>query len=250
MIAGLYTGSSAMTAFETSLNNTSNNIANVNTPGFKRSIVDFQDLVYTGRDGQQIGRGTSAAAITTRDFRQGREIVTDNATDLFIGGEGFFEVQLPGGALAYTRDGAFEVDAQGRLVTEDGYIVQPPVTFPADTISFTIGFDGSVNALTAASPETPVQIGQVQLNRFVNPAGLRSFGRNLAEPTAASGAALTGTPGQGVFGEIRQGVLEGSNVEVVEELSDLITAQRAFEVNSRVVLTSIEMLQTAYEIIR
>lgn len=250
MINGLFAGASAMTAFEQSLNNSANNIANVNTNGFKRAVIDFQDLVYTGADNKQVGFGAKSAAIVSRDFRQGPAVTTDNPLDLFIGGQGFFRVQRPNGEFAYTRDGAFLSDANGRVVTEDGFLLDPPITLPDNTISFNITPSGQVNVITADQPDTTQTLGQIQLHRFVNPSGLRSIGRNLLEETSASGDVVSGTPGDGVFGTLQQGVVEGSNVEIVEELTQILTSQRAFEVNSRVVSTSLELLDTAYEIIR
>ena len=250
MINGLFAGASAMSAFEQAISSTSNNIANVNTNGFKRSEIDFQNLVYTGGDNQQIGLGAKSSAIVSRDFRQGPAIVTDNPLDLFIGGDGFFRVQLADGDFAYTRDGAFLSDAEGNLVTEDGFTLAPEITLPADTTSVTISPTGQVSVLTGSQPDTPQVLGQIQLHQFVNPSGLRNIGRNLLEETGASGAPITGTPGTGVFGQLRQGVVEGSNVEIVEELTDLIRAQRAFEVNSRAVQTTLQILDSAYQIVR
>ena len=250
MIGGLYTAGTAMNMFETSLNTASNNLANINTPGYKRQIVDFQDLVYTGRDGHQIGHGGRAAAITTRDFRQGPSVATENELDVFLSGECFFSVQLANGETAYTRDGTFDRDANGRIVTEDGFVLQPEIVIPEDTIEITINQAGVVAATTSASPDVAVPIGQITLTTFTNKSGLRAVGRNLFQATASAGDVVTGTPGSGVFGALEQKFVEGSNVELTNELTELISSQRAFEVNSRALTTSLELLDSAYEIIR
>lgn len=251
MIGGLSTAQTAMSMFETKLNNSSNNLANVNTTGFKRTIVDFQDVHYTGPDQLQVGYGGRYSAITTRDQRQGPAIVTDNQYDLFIGGQGFFQVTLANGTTAYTRDGTFRLDSTGTIVTADGFALQPGIVVPEDTTSVSIAPNGNVTAVVNGQDgEKTVVLGQIQLASFVNTVGLRSLGRNLLQTSDASGPPIVGAPGTGVLGSIRQGVLEGSNVEVVDELTELLTAQRAFSANSRGFRVSSEILDSAFEIIR
>jgi flagellar basal-body rod protein FlgG len=235
----------------------SNNLSNVNTTGFKKSRVDFQDLLYqTMRaagtpiiqgaqipTGIQIGHGVRSAATqkiyTPGDFKQ-----TDAPFDMLIEGDGFFQVLLPDGNVAYTRDGAFKKDGQGKIVTSDGFSLEPELIIPDDATDISIGTDGTVSVLRAGSQD-PELIGQIELAHFINPAGLSSTGRNLLLTTAASGPAVTGTPGLDGFGTIAQGYLEMSNVQVVEEMVDMIVAQRAYEVSSKAIQTSDEMLQIA-----
>ena len=263
MLQGLLTGVNAMQAQQQSIDNVAHNLANVNTTGFKRSRVEFQDLLSqtiqaagtfgaTGQElpsGIQVGLGVKVAAIT-KEFAQGPLQTTDNQFDLAIEGEGFFQVRLANGDAAYTRDGSLHVNGAGQLVTADGYFVQPPITLPADTTSVSIGTDGTVSATTAGNPTQPTTLGQITLARFVNPSGLNALGENLFRPSAASGPASVGVPGQGGLGFLQQGALEGSNVNVVSELVELIASQRAFETSSRVVRSSDEMWQTANELIQ
>jgi len=234
-----------------------NNLANVNTAGFKKSRADFQDLMYqnlktTGAPstnttqvptGIQIGLGSRLAAVTkiftTGDFSQ-----TGNELDMAIEGDGFFQIQLPDGTTAYTRSGAFKKDSTGRVVTSDGYPLLPAITVPSNATKTNIGNDGTVSVLQAGQ-NTPTQIGNIQLASFPNPAGLSAQGKNLFIVSDASGAATTGTPGQTGLGTLSQGFLEMSNVSVMEEMVNMITGQRAYEVNSKVVSAADEMLQTA-----
>ncbi len=234
-----------------------NNLANVNTSGFKKSRVDFQDLLYTSLrfagtpviqgaqipTGLQVGHGVRPVA-TQRIFTPGSFKQTDNPLDLAIEGNGFFQVLLPDGTVAYTRDGSFKKDSNGRLVTSDGFPVEPEIVIPQDAMQISVGTDGTVTVTLAGQAE-PQQLGQLQLARFVNPAGLSSIGRNLFLPTASSGAPITGTAGLEGFGNIAQGFVEMSNVQVVEEMVNLITSQRAYEVNSRAIQAADDMLQTA-----
>ncbi len=251
MIGGLHTASTAMFMFETSLNNSSNNLANINTTGFKRTIIDFQDIHYTGPDQLQVGYGGRYSAITTRDQKQGPPIVTDNQYDLFVSGRGFFPVTLANGTTAYTRDGTFRLDSTGTLVTADGFALQPAIVVPPNTKSVSVKPNGLVTAVVQNNGiDETVELGQLQLATFINPVGLRSIGRNLVQASDASGAAIVGTPGSDVFGTVRQGVVEGSNVEIVDELTELLTAQRAFAANSRGFRVSTELLDTAFEIVR
>jgi len=234
-----------------------NNLANVNSAGFKKSRVDFQDLMYqTIRTagstvaqgsrvptGIQVGLGTRAAAIQ-KVFSQGDFIQTENPLDLVIEGDGFFQVLLPDGSTAYTRTGAFKVDSEGRVVTSDGFVMEPELVVPANAVDISIGTDGTVT-IQVAGENSPTELGQIQLARFLNPGGLVSIGRNLYKPTAASGDPAVGTPGLEGIGTIAQKFLEMSNVKVVEEMVNMIIAQRAYEVNSKAIQTSDEMLAAA-----
>jgi flagellar basal-body rod protein FlgG len=234
-----------------------NNLANVNTTGYKYSRPVFNDLLYqTIRQpgasssqnteipsGLMLGTGVRTMA-TQKFYSQGNIIQTDNPTDIGITGKGFFEILMPDGATAYTRDGTFQLDSQGQMVTSNGFVLQPAITVPANTQNITIGEDGVVSALTAGST-SPTQIGSIQLAEFVNPAGLQPIGDNLVKETAASGSPTTGTPGLAGLGRTIQGSLESSNVNVVAELVNMIETQRAYEMNSKAISTSDQMLQYA-----
>mgnify|MGYP000539276309 FL=1 len=257
MMRALWTAASGMNGQQYKIDNTANNLANVNTTGFKKSRVDFQDLLYqTVRyagtpvtagaqipTGIQIGHGVRPVA-TQKLFTQGTFQQTDNPLDLVIEGDGFFQVLLPDGSVRYTRDGAFKRDSDGRLVTSDGFPLEPEIRIDDDALSVNIGSDGTVS-VQMAGEDTPVTIAKIQLARFVNPAGLKSEGRNLYAATAASGNPIVGEPGLDGFGNIAQGYLEMSNVQVVEEMVSMIVAQRAYETNSKAIQAADEMLQTA-----
>ena len=257
MIRSLFTAATGMQAQQMNLDVISNNIANVNTVGFKRSRADFQDLLYQTLkapglpssegnqvpSGLQVGLGVRPVA-TQKLFTQGDFVSTGNDLDVVIEGDGFFQVTKPDGTVSYTRSGALKVDKDGRIVNSDGFPLEPAITIPTDTTKITISFDGKVNVLQGTSA-TPVEIGTIEIARFVNPAGLLSTGKNLFTATDASGDAITGTPGSEGRGNISQGFIESSNVNVVEELANLIIAQRAFELNSKAVQASDEMLQTS-----
>jgi len=257
MIRSLFTAATGMQAQQLNLDVISNNIANVNTVGFKRSRADFQDLLYQTLkapglpssegnqvpSGLQVGLGVRPVA-TQKLFTQGDFVSTGNDLDVVIEGDGFFQVTKPDGTVSYTRSGALKVDKDGRIVNSDGFPLEPAITIPTDTTKITISFDGKVNVLQGTSA-TPVEIGTIEIARFVNPAGLLSTGKNLFTATDASGDAITGTPGSEGRGNISQGFIESSNVNVVEELANLIIAQRAFELNSKAVQASDEMLQTS-----
>lgn len=261
MIQGLLTGVNAMQAHQTTLENAANNLANVNTTGFKRSRVEFQDLLYrtsqapgtfgaAGQElptGQQVGVGVRVAGIS-KQFQQGPLESTGRPLDVAIQGDGFLQVAQPNGDLAYTRDGALQVDATGQLVTADGQLLQPPVTLPPDATSVSIAADGTISATTPANP-APQVVGQLTLARFINPSGLHAEGRNLFRASAASGPPQVGVPGTNGLGTLQSETLERSNVEVVSEMIGLIISQRAFEASSRVVRTSDEMWRTANEIV-
>lgn len=234
-----------------------NNLANVNTTGYKYSRPIFNDLLYQTirQPGAQSSQnteipsglllGTGVRTMSTQKFySQGNIIQTENPTDIGITGKGFFEVLMPDGSTAYTRDGTFQLDSQGQMVTSNGFRLQPAITVPANTQSMTIGEDGVVTVLTAGST-SPTQIGSIQLSDFINPAGLQPIGDNLVKETAASGSATTGTPGLAGLGRTIQGSLESSNVNVVAELVNMIETQRAYEMNSKAISTSDQMLQYA-----
>ena len=262
MIKALFTSASGMLAQQTVVDTTANNLANVDTTGFKRSQVEFQDLLYqTVRNpgtqgangyeiptGIQIGSGVRTSGIT-KIFSEGSLENTSNTLDLAIEGPGFFLVQVPGGENRYTRDGSFRVNSTGGLVTADGFPLQPPVTIPSDALSITIGSDGTVSVTTPGSPAAQ-NVGSISTTRFPNPGGLRAEGRNLFSETSASGASSPGTPGENGLGTLQQGFLERSNVQVVTEMIRLITAQRAFEASQRAVLTSDQMLQATNGMVR
>jgi flagellar basal-body rod protein FlgG len=246
-----------MQAQELNIDVISNNLANVNTSGFKKSRAEFQDLLYesmrpagaassadtTVPTGIQLGHGTRPSAVQ-KMFSQGDFQNTQNELDWAIEGDGFFQIELPNGDTGYSRSGDFKLDADGRIVNPDGFPLIPELTVPTDTISISVGLDGTVSVVQAGDA-TPVEIGNVQLARFVNPAGLRSLGKNLYSPTNASGDEITGTPGENGFGTLAQGFLEMSNVSVVDEMVNMITAQRAYETNSKVITTADDMLQLA-----
>jgi flagellar basal-body rod protein FlgG len=244
-----------MEAQQTQLDTISNNLANASTNGYKRAHAVFEDLMYqnlrqagansseqtTLPTGLQAGLGTRAVA-TARNFSQGSLQQSSNPLDIAIRGNGFFEVQLPDGTTGYTRDGSFQVSATGQLVTNNGYTVQPGITIPANAQSVTIGNDGTVTVVVPGQ-STPQGVGQIQIASFVNPGGLEPKGQNLYSETAASGAPNAGAPGQNGLGALQQGFVETSNVNVVEELVQMIQTQRAYELNSKAIQTSDQMLQ-------
>ena len=251
----LWISKTGLDAQQTRMSNVSNNLANVNTNGFKRGRAVFEDLVYQNvrqAGGQQtqenelpsglyVGTGSRVVA-TEKMHSQGSIKQTGNAFDVAVQGRGFFEVLLPDGSQAYTRDGAFQVNSDGQVVTASGYPVQPAINIPNNALSATIGSDGTVS-VQLPGQAAPVQVGILQTTDFVNPGGLEPRGENLFLETGASGPALTGTPGVNGLGTLIQGALEGSNVNTVEELVNMIETQRAFELNSRSIRTSDQMLQ-------
>lgn len=255
MMRSLWISKTGMEAQQVQLDHVSNNLANVATTGYKRSNAQFEDLIYqnlrqSGANtaeqaqlptGLQVGLGTRAVA-TARSFAQGSLQQSTNPLDVAINGNGFFEIQLPDGTSAYTRDGSFKTDANGQLVTNNGFLVAPGITIPPNTSTVTIGADGVVTAVVPGSAQ-PVQLGTLQLVSFVNPGGLEPRGQNLYVETAASGAPAAGVPGNEGLGTLQQGFLETSNVNVVEELIGMIQTQRAYELNSKAIQTSDQMLQ-------
>lgn len=262
MIRSLWTAATGMQAQTLNIDVISNNLANVNTAGFKRSRAEFQDLLYetlraagtaASTDsiyptGIQLGHGARPVAVH-KIFSDGEFEQTQNSLDLAIEGQGFFKVLLPDGEVAYTRAGGFKLDNEGRIVTPDGYAMEPEISIPTDTLSITIGIDGTISVMQAGESE-PTEVGTIELARFVNPAGLHSIGKNLYQMTLASGDEISGVAGQDGLGTIAQGFLERSNVSVVDEMVSMITAQRAYELNSKVVQTSDDMLQMANNIKR
>ena len=255
MIRSLWISKTGLDAQQTNLDVIANNLANVSTTGFKRSRAVFEDLLYqTLRQpgaqssqqtqvptGLQVGTGVRPVA-TERIFTQGNLQQTGNAFDLAINGQGFLQVQMPDGTTGYTRDGSFHVDAQGQVVTSNGFPLLPTVTVPANATKVTIGSDGVVS-VTVPGQVNAQNVGSIQLANFVNPAGLQALGQNLYLETAASGAPQPGTPGTNGLGLLNQGYVETSNVNVVEELVSMIQAQRAYEINSKAIQTSDQMLQ-------
>ena len=254
MMRSLSIAKTGLEAQQTQLDAITHNLANTATNGYKRSRAVFEDLLYqnirqaggptsqetTLPTGLQLGTGTRAVA-TARDFSQGSLSQSGNPLDLAINGQGFFQVQMADGTTAYTRDGAFQVDANGQLVTASGYPVSPAINIPANAQTITIGKDGTVSA-TVPGSTAPQALGQLQLANFMNPAGLAPRGGNLFAETAASGTPQTGNPASNGLGAINQGAVESSNVNVVEELVAMIQAQRAYEINSKAIQTSDQML--------
>lgn len=255
MIRSLWISKTGLDAQQTQMDVISNNLANVSTNGFKRSRAVFEDLLYqTIRQpgaqssqqtqipsGLQIGTGVRPVA-AERIHTQGNLQQTGNSLDIAINGPGFFSVLLPDGTTGYTRDGSFQADNQGQMVTANGFVVQPPITIPANAITVTVGRDGVVS-VTQPGVAAPVQVGALQLTSFINPAGLQSQGENLYVETASSGTPSTSVPGLNGTGVLKQGYVETSNVNVVEELVNMIQTQRAYEINSKSIQTSDQMLQ-------
>lgn len=255
MIRSLWISKTGLEAQQLNVDVISNNLANVSTNGFKRQRPIFEDLLYqmlrqpgaqTSQQtqvpsGLQIGTGVRPVA-TVRLFTNGSLQQTSNPLDIAINGQGFFQILLPDGTTAYTRDGAFQLDFNGQMVTSSGYPLQPAITIPPNTLNITIGNDGTVS-VTQAGSAAPTQLGTIQLANFINPAGLQSRGENLFLETAASGPPQVDNPGLNGLGTLNQSFVETSNVSVTEELVNLITAQRAFEINSRSISASDQMLQ-------
>jgi flagellar basal-body rod protein FlgG len=263
MIRALFTAATGMIGQQMNIDTIANNLANVNTTGFKKSRVNFQDLLYetikpagtetamgtTIPEGIQIGHGVRPASIA-KLFSPGNLIETGNSLDLVIEGNGFFQVELPDGTTAYTRDGALRMNEVGTVMTVDGYPLTPTITIPLDYTDISIGTDGTVS-VTVPGATAPTNVGTIELARFPNPAGLDArLGKNLLLETQASGTPTTGNPGLEGMGTIEQGYIENSNVQVVEEILQLIIAQRAYEANSKVIQASDEMLQTANSVKR
>jgi flagellar basal-body rod protein FlgG len=254
MMRSLWISKTGMEAQQTQLDTISNNLANASTNGYKRSHAVFEDLMYqnlrqaganstdqtTLPTGLQLGLGTRAVA-TSRSFNQGNLQQSSNPLDLAVSGQGFFEVQMPDGTTGYTRDGSFQVSATGTLVTNNGLTVQPGITIPANATSVSVAEDGTVSVVLPATA-TPATVGKLAIASFINPPGLEPRGQNIYAETAASGTPTTGTAGLNGLGTIKQGFVETSNVNVVEELVGMIQTQRAYELNSKAIKTSDDML--------
>jgi flagellar basal-body rod protein FlgG len=262
MIRSLWTAATGMGVQQKHLDVIANNIANVNTNGYKRSRADFQELMYqTMRmagvrteqgnqvpTGIQIGLGAQLASVQ-KVFIQGDYQQTQNDLDLAVEGLGFFQITLPSGDKAYTRSGAFKTDAQGRVVTADGYLLEPAITIPQSATAISIEVDGTVSA-TIQGQSKPQQVGKIELATFTNQAGLSAIGKNLFVETDASGTPIVGAPNQNGLGSLKQGYLEMSNVDIVQEMVDMIIAERAYEVNSKAIQAANDMLQIANNVRR
>ena len=264
MLKSLYTTATGMKAQQTMVDMIANNIANVNTAGFKKSLASFEDLFYvtlqspglatSGSGGEtpigtQLGSGTRLSG-TTKVFTAGTLEGTDRSLDIAINGDGMFEVRLPSGQSGYTRDGSFQINKDGKLVTGQGYVLVPEISLPSDLLELSIDAEGHVSGRTAGSPDLSTTFGQLTLNRFVNPSGMIADGGNVMLVSPASGPPITQNPGTDGLGTLKQGFIERSNVAIVNELVNLIVAQRAYEVNSRAIQASDQMLQTATSIAR
>ncbi len=255
MMRSLWVAKSGMEAQQTQLDHISNNLANSSTNGYKQSHAVFEDLIYqnlrqSGANtsdqtqlptGLQVGLGVRPVA-TSREFSQGNLQQTSNSLDVAIQGQGFFQITLPDGTTGYTRDGSFTLNAQGQMVTNNGYLVQPGITVPAQSTGLTIGNDGTVTVLVPGTT-TPQNLGQLQLTNFINPAGLEPRGQNIFTETLASGQPTSSVPTANGMGSLSQGFVETSNVNVVQELVTMIQTQRAYELNSKAIQTSDQMLQ-------
>ena len=262
MVRSLFTAATGMIAQQTQVDVTSHNIANVNTMGYKKNRAEFADLMYqvmsyagtptstttTHPTGIEVGLGVRPQAIT-KIHSQGYFKETGNNLDMVIAGNGFFQVQMPDGTTAYTRNGAWKLDSDGNIVNDDGLQLVPNITIPADATQISIGIDGTVSVLQPGAQEMQ-QVGQIEIVNFINPAGLHSSGDNLFLETGASGAPIIGIAGQDGLGQIKQGFVEMSNVQLVEEMTELITGQRAYEANSKAITTSDSMRQTTNELKR
>jgi flagellar basal-body rod protein FlgG len=262
MIRALYTAASGMNAQQANIDNIAHNLANANTSGFKRSRVEFEDLVYDQTRvpgtptspvgeapiGLETGLGVRAVA-TARDFARGNLRSTSGPLDLAIEGDGFFQVQLPSGEIAYTRSGSFHLDSGGQIVTSEGYPLEPGITIPENATATSISKEGLVS-VSVAGESASQQVGTIEIATFNNPAGLRAIGGNLFLPSSASGEPAQGTPGGDARGTLAQGFVEDSNVSVVEEMINMILGQRAYEANSRVVKAADEMLSQVNTIVR
>lgn len=262
MIRSLYTSTTGMVAQQLNLDTIANNLANVNTTGFKRSKTDFEDLMYqileepgttanesgTSPSGIQIGLGVKPTAVG-KIFSQGDAQNTSNPLDLMIEGDGFLQVQMPNGDTNYTRSGALKLNSSGEVVNSDGYRILPNITIPTDAVSITVSTDGTISVRQPGS-STLSQVGQLQIARFQNPTGMVAKGKNLLQESESSGAPQVVLPGENGAGTIAQGFLEGSNVSVVEEMVQMVTAQRAYEASSKVVQTADQMLNAALSVKR
>ncbi|MDY7563959.1 flagellar basal-body rod protein FlgG [Pseudomonas sp. RTC3] len=256
MLPALYVSKTGLAAQDINLTTISNNLANVSTTGFKRDRAEFQDLLYQIKrqpgaqstqdselpSGLQLGTGVRIVG-TQKNFSAGSLQTTDQPLDLAVNGRGFFQIMQPDGTVAYSRDGTFHLNSNGQIVTANGYALEPAIVVPAQAQTFTVGQDGTVSVTLAGANATSQVIGNLQTADFVNPSGLQSVGSNLFLETASSGAPQVGTPGLNGFGTTQQNTLEASNVSTVEEMVNMITTQRAYEMNSKVISTADQMLQ-------
>lgn len=263
MNPALRTSASGMIAQQKMIDVIANNLANVNTTGFKRSRAAFADVLYETLQGEslvnyqsadtvapvQVGKGVRIASVL-RYHQQGSVQMTQRSFDLAIEGDGFFQVQRPDGTMAYTRDGSFTLSNTGALVTASGYLVQPGVTVPNDAVGVNISTNGIVSIQTADANAAPVEIGRIELARFPNPTGLESLGENLYRETVASGQVQVGQAQERGFGRVVQGALEASNVEIVVEMTDMIAAQRAYEINAKAIRATDDMMQSTSDLVR
>ncbi|WP_286784725.1 MULTISPECIES: flagellar basal-body rod protein FlgG [Pseudomonas] len=254
MLSALWVAKTGLSAQDMNLTTISNNLANVSTTGFKRDRAEFQDLLYQVRrqpgaqatqdnqlpSGLQLGTGVRIVG-TQKNFTEGSLQTTDQPLDMAVNGDGFFQVTMPDGTVSYTRDGTFHLNSDGQVVTANGFPLEPAIVVPPETQTFTVGEDGTVS-VTVSGSSTPTVIGNIQTANFINPAGLQATGNNLFMETASSGAPQTGTPGLNGLGTVLQNTLENSNVSTVEELVNMITTQRAYEMNSKVISTADQML--------
>jgi flagellar basal-body rod protein FlgG len=261
MLRAFSTAATGMTGQQMMVDTVANNLANINTTGFKRSQLNFQDLLYVkikevgtevasginSPSGTEIGSGVRVAS-TVKVFTAGELQNTNRPLDIAVTGEGFLQITMPNGDMRYTRDGSLQMNADGQLVTTTGYALEPAITIPIDAVAISIEKDGGVNVTDPSGTQSV--LGTIQLARFPNPSGLSSEGDNLLSETEASGTATTGTPGENGYGSIQAGFLEKSNVQMVTELVNLITAQRAYETNSRAIRAGDDMLRTANGIVR
>lgn len=257
MDRSLFIAATGMEAQRINIDVISNNLANVNTTGFKKSRADFQELMYqslktagaVSSDGNevptgiQIGLGVKPAAVQ-KMFNQGDFVSTGNNLDMVVEGNGFFQITKPDGEIAYTRAGSFKLNSEGNIVNSDGYPMEPAITIPSNALEITITPEGAVSVIQAGST-SPVEVGQIETAQFINPAGLKAIGKNLFVPSGSSGQPTTGNPGAEGRGSINQGFLELSNVNVVEEMVNMIVSQRAYELNSKVIQSTDEMLALA-----
>ncbi len=257
MIRSLFSAATGMYAQQLFIDTIANNLANVNTTGFKKSRVEFQDLIYqtlraAGTSNAagilvptelQVGHGVRPVGVQ-KNFAQGPPTATENPLDICIMGNGFFQINLPDGTIGYTRDGSFKLNDEGAVVTSDGFYLEPQISVPSDTTAISITNDGSISVMVVGSVE-PQEIGQIELAKFINAGGLKNVGQNQYLPTSASGEPILGLPGEEGFGQLNQGYLESSNVKVVEEMVNMIIGQRAYELNSKAIRTAEEMLQMA-----
>ncbi|HET8711614.1 MAG TPA: flagellar basal-body rod protein FlgG [Spongiibacteraceae bacterium] len=255
MMQALWVGKTGLSAQNTRLSTIANNLANASTVGFKRDDAQFEDLLYQIRaqpgasssqstqlpSGIQVGTGVRVVG-TTKQFTEGSLQVTQNSLDMAINGRGFFQILMPDGTTAYTRNGQFQLNSNGEIVNSEGMQLQPTISIPQGTKSITVSRDGIVEAQIDGQ-SAPQQIGQIQLSDFINPSGLQAIGNNLFQETAASGSPQQGNPASTGFGAVEQGTLEASNVDIVEEMVNMITTQRTYEMNSKVIATADQMLQ-------